>query len=87
MFSYAWKANKRSTGYRERLVGTYRLLNEASPTRRSQRAAAVCTEQHQKLMEVTKLAGAADEYDEGLQCTPELESSVVTTAVCAPDRF
>ena len=33
----------------------------------------------------TKLPHAADEYDEGLQRTPELDSSVVTTTVWQVD--
>ena len=50
MFSYAWMAGSRE--YDERCVGTCRFLNEVNPARRSQLAAAVCTEQHQNLMEV-----------------------------------
>ena len=34
---------------------------------------------------VTKLPHAADEYDEGVQRAPELEKSVVTTAVWQVD--
>ena len=40
---------KGSTGYHERFVRTYRLLNEVSPAGRPQLATAVCTEQHQNL--------------------------------------
>ena len=61
-------------------------MNEVNQARHSQLAAAVCTEQltpdgGSLFLVVAKLPHAADEYDEGLQRTPELESLMVTTAV------
>ena len=43
---------KGGRGYHERYFGTCRFVNEVNTARRSQLAAAVCTEQHQNLMEV-----------------------------------
>ena len=67
-------------------VGTCHLLNEVNPARHSQFAAAVCTEQPTQeggslSLVVTTLPHAADEYDEHFQRTPELASSMVTTAM------
>ena len=65
-------------------------MNEVNQARHSQLAAAVCTEQltpdgGSLFLVVAKLPHAADEYDEGLQRTPELDSSVVTTTVWQVD--
>ena len=58
----AWIANKKGAegingqqkggrGYHERYVRTCRFLKKGNPARFTQLAAAVCTEQHQNLME------------------------------------
>ena len=62
------------------------FLNEVNPARHSQLEAAACTAQltpdgRNLSLVVAKLPHAADEYDESLRLTPELESSMVATAV------
>ena len=57
-----------------------RFWNEVNPARRSQLAAAVCTDQltpdgGSLSLVMTKPPHAAGEYDDGLQRTPELEST------------
>ena len=62
-----------------------RFFNEVRPVRRSELAAAVCTKQ--LLKHPMEVASGGDkryrtqEYVEGLQRTPGLKSSLVTTAV------
>ena len=61
-------------------------MNEVEPARHSQLAPAVCTAQlapdgGSLSLVVAKLPHVADENYEGLQRTPDLESSTVTTAI------